>query len=396
MTGAATDPSSTRLPDLLASIVRGDPIAAAMWPAIDSDIDAFCASAEAHGVLPLVADRMRMTRAAAPGALAARVAHLAEQHAVLDLARESALRAALAALDEAGLQPLVFKGAHLAYRDYARPDLRPRVDSDVLIPPDHRARDAAHRALSALGYDSAPHVGGDFVMTQRMYVLRDGAHVRHAVDAHWRIATPQAFSRVLLHEELVRDAERIPRLGAAARGPSGPHALLIACLHRVAHHAGFDCLIWLCDIDRVARRLTADEWDRFVGLARDRQLRAVCAAGLSGAAEQLRTPVPDAGTRRPRPSWRGAGGERRVLRTAARFGDGGAARPARAVVVAGSRAPGPRAPAAPGDVHARRVRAWQPRAARVALCQAPGGGRAKVAAERADASARARHGPVTI
>lgn len=235
-----------------------------------------------------------MTRAAAPGALAARVAHLAEQHAVLDLARESALRAALAALDEAGLQPLVFKGAHLAYRDYARPDLRPRVDSDVLIPPDHRARDAAHRALSALGYDSAPHVGGDFVMTQRMYVLRDGAHVRHAVDAHWRIATPQAFSRVLLHEELVRDAERIPRLGAAARGPSGPHALLIACLHRVAHHAGFDCLIWLCDIDRVARRLTADEWDRFVGLARDRQLRAVCAAGLSGAAEQLRTPVPDA------------------------------------------------------------------------------------------------------
>jgi len=142
VTGAATDSSSTRLPDLLASVVRGDPIEAARWPAID--IDAFCAAAEAHGVLPLVADRMRrMTSAAAPGALAARVAHLAEQHAVLDLERESALRAALAALDEAGLQPLVFKGAHLAYRDYARPDLRPRVDSDVLIPPDHRARDAA-------------------------------------------------------------------------------------------------------------------------------------------------------------------------------------------------------------------------------------------------------------
>ena len=292
MTGAATARSSTALADLLAAIVRGDLIAPAAWVTIEADT--FCRSAEAHGVVPLIADRLRMTGLAAPGELAARVMDLARRHAALDLERESALRAALAALHEAGLEPLVFKGAHLAYRDYARPDLRPRVDSDVLIPPDSRARDAAHRALTALGYASAPHVGGDLVMTQRMYVLRDGAHVRHAVDVHWRIATPQVFSRVLLYDELVRDAERIPRLGATARGPSGPHALLIACLHRIAHHAGSNCLIWFCDIHRIAGRLTEAEWDRFVRLAQEREVRAVCAASLARAADRLGTLVPDA------------------------------------------------------------------------------------------------------
>lgn len=277
------------LTDLLAVLVRGGEVAPAAWSGLD--VETVCAAAEHHGVLPLVAERLRTIDEGPSEVIVARVTELARLHAAADLAREAELRAALAALEHAGMQPLVFKGAHLAYRDYARPDLRPRLDSDVLIPADRAAREAAHRVLIGRGYTTAPHAGGDLVMTQRMYAKRQEGRLLHAIDVHWRIANPQSFSRALLHEELVRHAERLPQLGPAARGPSGPHALLIACIHRVAHHAGSDCLIWLYDIDRIARRLTPADWAVFLSLATERRVLAVCDASLGHATERFETPV---------------------------------------------------------------------------------------------------------
>jgi hypothetical protein len=277
------------LTDLLASLLRGDPLASTAWATLDAD--AFCRAADAHGVLPLIAQRWREGGDGPPDPLSARIADLARQEAAADLAREAELRAALAALDRAGVRPIVFKGAHLAYRDYARPDLRPRADSDVLVPADASARNAAHAVLTSMGYVTAPHVGGDLVMTQRMYVKREGSRVAHALDLHWRVATPQAFARVLIHGEIAQDAEDLPRLDARARGPAGPHALIIACIHRIAHHAGSDRLIWLWDIDRISRRLSAGDWQRFATLVRERRVSAVCAESLRRAQGRFHTPV---------------------------------------------------------------------------------------------------------
>lgn len=279
------------LTDLLAAIVRGDDVPAEAWSGIDAG--ALCEAANHHLVLPLVADRWQA--AATPGpseALVARVRDLARGHAASDMAREVELRTALAALDRAGVQPIVFKGAHLAYSDYARPDLRPRLDTDVLIPADAGARQAAHDALTSLGYETPPHVGGDLVMTQRTYARRRDGHALHVIDVHWRLANPALFSQVLSHEELMRDAVQVPALGPAARGPGGAHALLVACIHRVAHHADADCLIWLYDIDRIARRLTMDEWASVAALASEREVTAICRASLNRATSRFGTPIP--------------------------------------------------------------------------------------------------------
>jgi len=276
----------------LAEVLRGGMLAPTEWR--DEDVEAFCAAAEHHGVLPLVAEQLLAEGARAPAPLASRLADWIRLNAAADLEREAELRVALSALETAGVKPILFKGAHLAYADYARPDLRPRLDADVLIPADVASRQTAHDVLIGLGYATTPHVGGDMVMTQRMYVKRRGDRVQLAIDAHWRVANPQAFSRIVTHEELLRDAVPISPLGPAARGPSGPHALLIACMHRVAHHASSDCLIWLCDIDRLARRLTTAEWDRFAALVAERELRAVSRSSLSAAAQRFGTPVPGA------------------------------------------------------------------------------------------------------
>jgi hypothetical protein len=57
--------------------------------------------------------------------------------------------------------------------------------------------------------------------------------------------------------------------------------LLVACVHRVAHHGDADDVLWLFDVYLLARPFTPREWDAFVALASARKMRAVCARTLS-------------------------------------------------------------------------------------------------------------------
>jgi hypothetical protein len=275
---------------LLTAVLRGETTPAAAWREVD--VEAFCAEGLAHGVLPLVADRLRSEPAGAGDTLRARIIDEARLEAAGDLEREVELRAVVGALDAARVGPLLFKGAHLAYGVYARPDLRPRVDTDVLIPADESARRASHETLVSLGYESAAHVGGDFVMPQRTYVKRRQGRAVHAVDLHWRVANPQAFARMLTYDELATEAAPLPGLSPVARGPSPRHALVIACVHRVAHHAGASCLIWLYDIDRLARQLDDEDWNLVVRITTERRMASVCRASLAESVRTFATPVP--------------------------------------------------------------------------------------------------------
>lgn len=276
----------------LLRIVRGDEIAADTLP---TDVDAAVAAAHHHSLIPLAADGLAAYPELAGHPLVERIRALAVHHAALDLERERELRIIIHALEAAGAKPLVFKGAHLAYTCYERPDLRPRVDTDLLIDRSPAARGATHQALTALGYMTPPHVGGDLVMTQRSYVKRRQDRVVHAVDVHWRLANPQVFAEVLTHEELLRDSVSIPALGPAARGPSGFHALVIACVHRVAHHADGDSLIWLYDIDRLWRKVREVEGrapSAVEGFITERGISQVCRASLRRTVTAFGTPVP--------------------------------------------------------------------------------------------------------
>ena len=80
--------------------------------------------AEYHGVWPLVAG--------GAGAL--------RDVAAVELLRKRELLEVLRALDDAGVAPLLLKGAALAYSIYPSPVLRPRADTDLLIPDDDRER----------------------------------------------------------------------------------------------------------------------------------------------------------------------------------------------------------------------------------------------------------------
>jgi hypothetical protein len=70
------------------------------------------------------------------------------------------------------------------------------------------------------------------------------------------------------------------------------HALLVACIHRVAHHHDGLVPLFLADIDRLARRLDAESWSRVSSLAASKRIRRVCARGLELSVDLFGTPVP--------------------------------------------------------------------------------------------------------
>lgn len=290
--------------DLISAIVRGDPASAPALAAASPRT--FIDSARREGMLPLVADRVAAWPAAAH--LAAELRAEAAGFVAADLAREQELRRALDALAAQGVQAVLFKGAALAYTHYARPDLRPRDDSDLIVPPD--AREAAHAVLAGLGYRPVVHVTGALVSYQAIYEKVHGGAVVHVIDLHWRIANPQLFADVLTVDELQCTSLAIPALGPSARGPSAPHALFLACVHRVAHHRDEKLLVWIHDIHLIASRLTAAEWDAFLDLADRREMKAICRQGLDLAIRHFDTAIPASVLNDPRLAIGGGPAER--------------------------------------------------------------------------------------
>jgi hypothetical protein len=269
----------------VAAVLRGDPPAAAIDVALS---DAAAAEAGRHGVAPLLADRLRTAGRLGPDHALARAERGAAASAVV---RERELGRALAELHARQVPCLVFKGAQLAHAVYARSELRPRLDSDLLVREQDRA--AAHEALVACGYERVPQFTGDLVAYQAPYVLRRQGTAVDIVDLHWRLANPQPFGAVLAIDELFAEAVPLPALGPAARGLGDVHALLVACVHPVAHHRREALLIWTHDVHLLAGRLDRERWTRFAQLALDRGVGLVCAHSLGGAAETLATRVPD-------------------------------------------------------------------------------------------------------
>ncbi len=253
------------------------------------DPESLCRRARYHGVLPLVAERLGGAPGV-PAALASRLKAVARSELAADMIREQEITAALSALASAGIGALLLKGVHLAYAWYPRPDLRPRMDTDLLVPPGSRA--GVDEVLRGLGYERLRQATGELLTYQAPYEKRRDGVAVHLIDVHWRIANPQPFGGVLVYDELASAAVPVAALGPAARGLSAVDALLLACVHRVAHHHDSDRLIWLYDIHVIAAQLGAAAWGRFLDLAARRMVAGVCQRSLEQAVRRFQTAIP--------------------------------------------------------------------------------------------------------
>lgn len=205
------------------------------------------------------------------------------RQAAVAILQEQELRRVLEALAQDGIRPLVFKGAALAYTSYPDPALRPRMDTDLLIRDDDVP--SVRVALARLGYTQDIETSGRLVTSQFHYTRSDAHGVRHALDVHVRLANVRKYADRLTYDDLRREAVPLSRLGPGAIGPSAVYALLIACLHRIAHHWDEPTLLWLYDIRLLAGALSDTEWERMLKHAEARQLSSVVLRGLARTGE---------------------------------------------------------------------------------------------------------------
>jgi hypothetical protein len=283
---------------LLAAILRRD-VTAADLQLFDAAV--VCAAAEVEGVVGLAADALSAL-ADLPDVWRQVFAARARYLATLDVLREAGLREVVLALDRVNAGALLMKGAALAYSHYTRPDLRPRLDSDLLVP--SWARERSRVVLERLGFRAIGQQSGDLLMYQTCFE-RARAGLTETIDLHWRALNPHVFADVLGYRDLAATAVGVPALGRGARALGPVHALVLACTHLFAHHDGDPRLIWLHDIHLLAQSLGPADWQHFiVTIERDR-VAAICRSGLELAAEIFDTPLP-----------RGLFGDYRAARTA--------------------------------------------------------------------------------
>jgi hypothetical protein len=227
-------------------------------------------AAEAHGVwLPLA--HQALGRGGREGPAAHVLWRALREAAARDALQQAEGRRVIRGMASAGVDALILKGAHLSTVLYQPSHLRPRADLDLLVSPAEQAR--GREALTALGYQPAVLVQREAVFAQLAFERLE-AGVRHVVDLHWRALNPHPFRGLLPFEAIRRRRVAVPALGPEAWGLCGPDALLHAVAHLAAHHGRAPRLMWVADVDRLARRLCESEWRAFTEQA--------CAAGLAG------------------------------------------------------------------------------------------------------------------
>lgn len=258
-------PEPVRAP-LRALLRGGDPA----WPG-HYDRDAFAAACEEHAIAPLLYARVPLPE----------LREHATRAAVTEPLRLADLREVLAALREANVEALILKGTALAYDLYPSPELRPRADVDLLVSDFARSAEV----LPRLGFDAFATSGDELALRQQSFARADRFDLVHVYDVHREIANPAPFAELLTWPELRARAIALPRIAPDALGLSHADALLLACVHRVAHHHDSDRLVWLYDIHLLRAALTEDEQRAFWRLAAERKMLAICRRSVALAEE---------------------------------------------------------------------------------------------------------------
>jgi hypothetical protein len=267
------DPIPARLQAPLQSALRGE---SGNWPA---DLAAGELRAlTVHGVAPLV-----FATGAVPSLRSEAV-----RAAALEALRFEDVRQVMEVLADAGVPALILKGTALAYDLYAAPELRPRGDTDLLI--DERMLERARSRFLQLGFAEQPITGDEHGTRQTVFTRADSSGIVHMYDVHWAITNTPVFASVLRFDDLLSRSRALPALGRGARGLGDVDALLLACIHRVAHHHDSDRLIWLVDIALLRSRMTRAEHEEFWRTAADAKIINACVRSVERAEEWIPGP----------------------------------------------------------------------------------------------------------
>ena len=260
-----------------------------------SELEQLLNFAQEHGIVPLLHHQLQSTSSPieVPRQLMESLHAQATLEAASELARAYELKQVLAALAKNGIQPLLLKGTPLAYLLYPNPALRPRCDTDLLIPIADKQNTI--NILAKLGYQLPNVISGNFVRHQITCIKKDKSGFIHQLDVHWKISNRTYFNSILLYEDLIKNAIPVPKLAPHAYTIALVDTLLFACLHRAVHAMDDDTnrLIWLYDIHLLCETLTSNELEYFTARANSLNVSALCQDAIEQTHLRFHTCLPD-------------------------------------------------------------------------------------------------------
>jgi hypothetical protein len=257
-------PISERLREPLRAALRGE---RASWPALTAEE---VRTLTEHGVAPLVYAATALPELRSEAIIAA----------AQEGRRAHDVRKVLDALAAHGADALLMKGTALAYALYDVPELRPRGDTDLLVPREHL--EAVRAAMQSLDFEERPSSGDEHGLRQVVF-----ERYGHVYDVHWSVTNMPLFDAALPFADLAARAVAVPALGPHARALAPVDALLLACIHRVAHHHDSDRLIWLVDIALLRERMSREEHRLFWRMASDAKVVAICERSIEATDQWL-------------------------------------------------------------------------------------------------------------
>lgn len=214
----------------------------------------------------------------------------AKRQIAIDIFRQRNLQQVLQRLAAQNIFSLLLKGTPLSHLYYPDSSLRPRCDTDLLIKKEDLQKVDA--ILAECGYSRNNSVSGNFIRHQFLFSKSGSESVGCDLDVHWKISNPTLFADILTFDELQSDSIGILSLSKHARTLSRVDSLLIACLHRVAHHSNNERLIWLYDIHLLAKDLNENEFQEFCERATQKKIMTICWNGLLAARSWFNTNLP--------------------------------------------------------------------------------------------------------
>jgi hypothetical protein len=256
-----------------------------------------------HGVSALLAS-VSPVMASLPPQIQDVVRQQAISETMWDLRHRQILVPLLDDLAKAEVTAVLLKGTALAYSHYPSPSLRPRGDTDILVPASEKVN--VVRILEAHGFtrDLDSFVGMPAsVIRQEAWsnTAPDGS--KHAVDLHWEVMNAWTLSHLFDADTVRRKAQPLERLSPSARMICNIDAVYHACIHRAVHvqspyyvkdqaFRGGDRLIWLYDLHLMLPVLTAADWAELISLCRAHDTADLCLDALTETNRLLGAHIP--------------------------------------------------------------------------------------------------------
>jgi hypothetical protein len=256
-----------------------------------------------HGVSALLAS-LPNVMAALPPQIQAALHQQALAETMWDLRHRQILVPLLDDLANADVAGVLLKGTALAYSSYPASSLRPRGDTDILVPASQK--DTIYRILGFHGFSREldSKVGAPTTVIRQeswSYTAADGSN--HSLDLHWGIMNAWSLSHLFDSDRIRKEAQPLGRLTPSARMMSNLHAVYHACIHRAVHiqspyyiqeqaFLGGDRLIWLYDIHLMLPKFTDADWADLLQLCRSQETADLCLNAFAEATQLLGSCVP--------------------------------------------------------------------------------------------------------